>query len=176
MIVSIGRGAVTASQRNRVMPKRKRRTEREMIADLEEEMRRVRARIAQRKVKKDPALRHVSAALGSIEKALEASEDAATKQAMDEARSTLRAVLSLNKALPQGSGNGLVRKRRKSVEADYVLQCVARRPGIGAADIAAEVGADTKDVSPVLKSLKDEGKVRSEGQARGTRYYVDSAT
>jgi predicted transcriptional regulator len=48
--------------------------------------------------------------------------------------------------------------------------------GIGAADIAAEVGADTKEVSPVLKSLKDEGKVKSKGQARGTRYYVGSAT
>jgi predicted transcriptional regulator len=73
-----------------------------------------------------------------------------------------------------GSGNGEVRRRRrvKAVEADIVLQCVARRPGVRAAEIAAEVGADTKDVSPVLKSLKDEGKVRSEGQARGTRYYV----
>jgi hypothetical protein len=155
------------------MSKRKRRTDREMIADLEEEMRRVRARIAQRTVKKDPALRHVNAALRSIEKALEASEDVATRQALDESRSSLRAILSLHKALPKESGNGEVRRRRreKQVEPEVVLQCVVRRPGIGAADIAAELGADTKDVSPVLKSLKDEGRVRSKGQARGTKYY-----
>jgi hypothetical protein len=96
----------------------------------------------------------------------------ATQQALDEARSTLRAVLSLHKVLPKGAGNGAVRQRRNAVEAEFVLQTVARRPGIRAGDIAAEVGADTKDVHPVLKALKDEGKVRSEGQARGTSYFV----
>jgi hypothetical protein len=90
----------------RVGPKRRRPTELQMIADLEEEMRRVRARIAQRKAKKDPALGPVSAALGSIEKALEASEDSATRQALDEARSTLRAVLSLGAGPESPGGQG----------------------------------------------------------------------
>jgi len=153
--------------------KRKRRSPEEMIADLQAQIGQVRTRAERRKTKADPVLRHVSAALASIDKALDVSEDIATRQALDEARVTLSAILSLNGANTKPRRDLVVRRRAGGqVQPEAVLEFIASRPGSRCEDIAAAIGADTKAVSPVLKDLKADGKVRTEGQARGTRYFA----
>ena len=157
--------------------KRKRRSSQEMIADLEAQIARVRARAERRKAKKDPALRHIAAAVRSIDKALAGSKDVATRQALDEARATLGAVLSLSAATPKAGRGGVAVQadRGRQVQPEEVLQYITSHPGSRCEDIAATVGADTKAVSSVLRSLRAEDKVRSEGQARGTRYFAAAA-
>src|SRR5688572_13431699 len=73
-------------------PQRIRRTSDQLIADLEEKIEQVKRRAAQTKVKKDPALRHVSGAVRSIDKALASCEDKATRSALSEARSGLACI------------------------------------------------------------------------------------
>lgn len=110
----------------------------------------------------------------SIEKALGASGDAATRQALDEARNTLAACLALNGVAPaSGGGNrGMARPTRTDqAQPEEVVRHVAGTPGCRCEDIAAALGADTKAVSAVLKALKDEGRLRTEGQAGGTRNF-----
>src|SRR5262249_15139158 len=82
---------------------RTRRTEGQRIKDLEAQITARKQRAERKKMTRDPALRHVSAALRSIDKALANSEDSATRQALDEARATLSAALSLNGVAPKAS-------------------------------------------------------------------------
>ena len=82
------------------MAKRTRRTPEQMIEDLQAEIERVKARAAQAKVKKDPALRHINAAVKAIDKAADATGDAATRKALGEARATVAACLELAGAMP----------------------------------------------------------------------------
>ncbi len=158
---------MTATKRNRRSPE-------EMIADLEAQIAQVRGRAERRKAKADPALRHVSAALTSIDKALDVSEDTATRQALDEARVTLGAVLSLNGAGPKSRSGGAAVRRGVGgqIQPQAVLEFIASHPGSRCEDIAAGIGADTKAMSPVLKNLKADGRLRSEGRGRGLRYFV----
>lgn len=158
--------------------KRHRRSPEEMIADLEAQVARIKERSERHKATRDPTLRHVSAALRSIDKALAVSEDVATRQGLDEARGTLAAILTLNGAPGRATSGqragGRGRSARAQVDEGQVLKFLAAHPGSRSEDIAAALGTDTKDVSPVVKRLKADGKVRSEGQARGMRYYAGS--
>ncbi len=103
--------------------KRKRRSPQEMIADLEAQVARIRARAERRKAKKDPTLRHIAAAVRSIDKALGEAEDVATRQALDEARATLGAVLSLSAAMPKAGRGGVAvqANRGRQVQREDVL-------------------------------------------------------
>jgi len=154
----------------------RRRSPQEIIADLEAQIARIQARAERKKVKKNPTLRHVATALRSIDKALDACEDGATSKALDEARATLSAVLSLSGAGPKATRGAAAPgpRRRGQVQADAVLRFVAGHPGSRCEDIAGSIGADTKALSLVLKELKTDGRVRTEGQARGTRYYAQN--
>ena len=74
---------------------RTRRSEEDRIKALEAQIESLKQRAEAKKVKRDPALKHVAAALRSIDKALSFSEDQATRQALDEARATISAALWL---------------------------------------------------------------------------------
>jgi len=159
-----------------IPPKRTRRSPEQEIVDLEARIAVIRARSERRKVKKDPTLRHIAAALRSVDKALGMSRDHATRQVLDEVRATLGAALSLNgAAFPARRGVKLGPPRGGLLQIEEVLSYIASHPGSRCQEIAAATGVDTRAVSPLLKSLKTEGKVRSEGQARGTRYFVTAA-
>ena len=60
--------------------KRTRRTPEQLIAELEARIAQVKRRAETQKVKKDPALRHISMAVRSMDKAMAATQDAATKR------------------------------------------------------------------------------------------------
>jgi hypothetical protein len=53
-----------------------------------------------------------------------------------------------------------------------ILRYLSSNPGSRCEDIAAALETDSRSLSPVLKALKTEGKAKTEGQARGTRYFA----
>jgi len=147
--------------------KRRRKTAEEKIAELQAEIERVKARAAQAKAKKDPALRHISGAVRSIDKAAEATQDSATKKALAEARATLAACLALNKAAP---GPVKAAARRAAPDAEKVLAYIRKNPGSRSEEICAELGTDAASLRGVLHQLRDKKRVKVEGKARATRY------
>jgi hypothetical protein len=159
----------------KTLSKRAHRTPEELIADLEAKIQAVKRRAERQKVKRDPSLRHISGALKSIDKALAASGDAATRTALDEARATLAACLALSGAPVKGARGTLVpRARGVKVDPAKVLGYLAKHPGSRAEDLSSALGTDSASLRPALQQLRTEGKARAEGQARATRYYAES--
>ena len=151
--------------------RRERRGVDQMIADLEAKIATIRAREAEKRAKADPALRHVRAALRSVDKALGAAKETALRDGLDEARAALSAVLS---ARGSDDGRSEPRVRRSASEfgdmADALLNYVRGNPGQRGEQIAAALATDTKTMRPVMKRLIGEGKVTTEGQRRGMTY------
>jgi hypothetical protein len=157
------------------MPKRTttrtRRSHEQMIEDLQRQIEQVKARAAKAKVRKDPALRHISGAVRSIDKAARATGDAAVRKALEEARATLGACLAMNGASPRGVLTPAKRGAgRAAVDADAVLAYVRNNPGSSGEQIAREVGTDTTTLRPVMRELIEAGEVKTSGQKRGARY------
>jgi len=142
------------------------------IADLQAEIERIKTREAEQKVKKDPSLRHISGAVRSIDKAASATQDKATREALNEARATLAACLALNGAPVESGSRG---RRTPKVpgpapEPAKVLAYLKKNPRSRSEDICAELGTGTATLRPVLHALRDEGKVKVTGKARATAY------
>lgn len=151
---------------------RTRRTPEQMIADLQAEIERVKARAAQAKVKKDPALRHISAAVRSIDKAARETTDPATRTALNEARATLAGGLALSRAVPHGGAGTLTPRPRAAAppDADRVLAYIRKHPGSRSEEICGKLGTSAASLRAVLHRLRDERRVKVEGKARATRY------
>jgi hypothetical protein len=85
--------------------KRIRRTEDQLIADLEAEIERLKGKAAAKAAKKDPSMRHTTNAVRSIDVALATATDPAQRRALDEARTVLVAYLQLEGIkIPQKRG------------------------------------------------------------------------
>ena len=151
---------------------RTRRTEEHRIAALEAQIAAIKAKVARKKVAKDPSLRHISAAVRSIDKAMAESGDAATRQALSEARSTLSACLSLNGVVIAGGAK--VRTRRaaggSSVNEAALLAYVEAHPGQRGEQIAQALGTDSNSMRPAMQRLIADRKIRTRGQRRGMTY------
>lgn len=152
--------------------KRIRRNEDQLIADLEAKIAQLQRRAAQKKVKRDPALKHVSAAVRSIDKASVETKDAATRTALDEARGTLRACLTLNSATRTDKSMITPHARRSvdAVSADVLLEHVRKNPGQRGEQIAAALETDTKTMRPAMHRLIAEKKIKTKGERRGMTY------
>lgn len=169
----------TTSDMPKSKPKRTVRTPEEMIADLEAKIASVKRRAERQKVKKDPSLRHINAAVKSIDKALAASADSATRTALDEARATLAAVLAMGGVSAKGARGTLVPRARGAsvrVDADRVHAWLLEHPGARAEDMSAALGTDSSGLRPALQELRADGRARTEGKARATRYFAEVAT
>ena len=155
-----------------ITKKRNRRTPEQMIAGLQTEIERIKARAARAVVKKDPALRHISGAVRSIDKAAAETKDPATRTALTEARATLAACLALNGAAPTGGGRTLSPKPRAVAppDAGNVLAYIRKHPSSRSEEICGELGTSAASLRPVLHELRDGGKVKVKGKARATRY------
>lgn len=156
------------SQKSPPPAPRKRLSIDEKIAALQAKIAAIQEREAQKQAKADPALRHVAAARRSIEKALELTDDAPTRRALAEARSTL-AELSGGSRAPQ---NGRVRRSAGEISnlGDTLLNYVRNNPGQRGEEIAAALATDSGTIRPVMKRLIEDGKVTTEGQRRGMTY------
>lgn len=151
--------------------KQNRRTEEQRIAELEAKIAELRARAEAKKVKKDPALKFVSAAQRSLEKASSATDDKAIRKALEEARATLSAILSLNgvSMTPKGSAPKRV-VRGGAVDRDVLLDHLRKNPGRRGEEISGALGIDTKAMRPVMKRLIEDGLVKTQGERRGMQY------
>lgn len=150
---------------------RQHRTEEARIAELEAKIAAIRARAERKKVKKDPSLHHISAAVRSVDKALGETSDAAMRRALDEARSTLSACLSLSGVVVAAGTRSRVRTMGGSaVDEGTLLTYVRSNPGQRGEQIAQALGTDTKAMRPVMKRLIEGGKVRTKGERRGMQY------
>src|SRR5205085_760328 len=86
------------STRRRVAPgimAGKRRSEADRTAELESRIAQLKSRMEEKKVKKDPALKFVSKAVKAIDAAAAETRDVPMRQALEAARTTLAACLSL---------------------------------------------------------------------------------
>ena len=152
--------------------KRARRTPEQMIADLEAKIAEVKRRAERKKIAKDPALRQIKAAVRSVDKAVELTQDGATRKALEEARSTLAACLSLHGSEPQAaSGKRAPRSRAgRKVDAEAVVDYLRSNPGSRGEQIADALGTDTRSLRPTLQALRNDEQVVSEGKGRATTY------
>jgi len=157
---------------------RARRSEEERIADLERKIADLKARAERKKARTNPSVRHVVAALRSIDKALGTSQDAVVRKALDEARATLSACLALQGVVPAASAQGAARSggRRSSTDvanlAGALLAHLEKHPGQRGEEIAAALETDTRTIRLPLKKLIEDKKVKTKGVARGTSYHL----
>lgn len=156
---------------NRIMTTKTRRTEEQLIAELEAKIAALKNRAEAKKVKKDPALKYVSAAMRSLDKAMAETEDKAMRKALEEARGTLSACLSLNGVTLTPKGSSVKRGvRGGAVDRDTLLDYVRKHPGQRGEEISAALGTDSKLIRPVMKRLIEEGAVATRGERRGMQY------
>jgi hypothetical protein len=150
---------------------RTRRSADDRIAALQANIERIRKRAALQKVRKDPALLHMSAAVRAIDKALKESEDKATRGALNETRAALATCMALRGAVPvNDKGIVVPQPRREKPDPDQVLSYISKHPGSRSEEIAAELATDTLSLRSVLHQLRDDGKIKVEGKARATTY------
>jgi len=154
------------------MPKKKRvrRTDEQLIADLKAEIDRIKARAAEKSARRDPALRHVSAAIRSIDRAAAAARDATTRKALSEARATLGACLALHGVELSIKGARAGRARHAAPGPEHVLAYIRDHAGSRSEEICGKLGTNAASLRRVLHRLRDDGKVEVEGKGRATTY------
>jgi hypothetical protein len=95
--------------------KRNRRSEEQLISDLQAEIERIKKRAQAKKAKRSPSLKATADAVRSIDTALRTAENAALKKALTEAREPLVAYLQMEGVpLPQRRGR---KPKRETVDA-----------------------------------------------------------
>jgi hypothetical protein len=159
---------------------RARRSEEDRIAELEKKIADLKARAERKKARTNPSVRHMVAAVRSIDKALAASQDGALRKALDEARATLSACLAVQGVVPaQGSrtaGRSSAGGRRSNADvaglAETLLSHLQQHPGQRGEEIAAALETDTRTIRLPLKKLIEDRKVKTKGVARGTSYHL----
>jgi glutamate-1-semialdehyde aminotransferase len=157
--------------------KRVRRDADQLVADLEAKIEAIKARVARKRAKANPSVRHTVAAVRSIDKAMAAATDAVLRRSLDEARGVLSAYLALQGVIPAASSGsrGGTTGRRSSEDVEQIgsslFEHVTRNPGQRGEQIAEALSMDTKTIRLPMKKLIEDKRVKTKGERRGMRYY-----
>ena len=155
-----------------------RSTTEDQIKRLEEKIRNIKERAEKKNIRSNPSIKFMGAALRSIEKAMSATDDAPLRKALDEARATVSACLALCGVTSKSSRGMLTPRTRGSShasgrpDAELVLKCVRTNPGSRSEELTAALGTDAAAMRSVMHELIAAGRVRTEGQRRGMRYFA----
>lgn len=155
--------------------KRQRRAPEELVAALQAKIEAIKARAERKRAKSDPSVRYTVAAVRNMDKATAATADPVLKRALEEARGSLTAYLSLQGVVAQSSprlGSG---GRRSATDVEKsgtaVLDYVRKNPGQRGEQIAEGLGIETKVMRGPMRRLIEDGVVATKGLRRGMRYY-----
>jgi hypothetical protein len=149
----------------------KRRSEADRIAELESRIAHLKARMDEKKVKKDPALKHVAKAVMAIDLAAGETRDVPLRNALESARSILAACLSLTGVVvPQQARKSRSSGGSAGVDAETLLRYVRENPGRRGEQISTALGTTSDAMRPTMKQLIEDGRVKVSGQRRATSY------
>jgi len=138
--------------------KRVRRTDEQLIQDLEARITALKTRATQRKAKRSPALSQTVKAVKSIDAALADTEDAAMRTALSDARATLSACLALQGIISAaGSGERPASGRRSAQDVEQIAELLR---------------TDTKTMRLPMQKLIADKKIRTKGNRRGMTYFA----
>jgi hypothetical protein len=147
-----------------------RRTAEQRIVALEAQVAALKANVAAAKVRKDPALKFVSKAMRLIDTAAAETRDAVMRASLEEARATLSACLQLEGLVVGATAQRRTSRGGSDIDGETLLGYVRSNPGLRGEQIAAALGTDSRTMRPLMKVLIAEGKVRTQGERRGTTY------
>jgi hypothetical protein len=152
---------------------RVRRTDEQLIADLEAEIQSLKNRAVQRRTTRSPAIKHATKAVKYIDAAMAESDDKPTRQALEEARTALVACLTVSGVVVPAGGGRMRRSAIDKAELETALLAhIKTHSGQRGEQIAAALSTDTKAMRPVMHKLIAEHKVKTRGERRGMQYFA----
>ena len=151
------------------------RTPEARIAVLEAQIERIKTRAERAKVRKDPTLRHMRAAVRQIDKAAGACGDRVVRGELQEARTRIAACLALGMGLeavpPRGPRSAGSAATQDSSATEALLDFVANHPGQTEKAVAAALKTDLDGLHALTRPLIAAGRMRVR-VAPVTRYWV----
>lgn len=160
------------------------------IKQLEAKIAAIKDRAEKKKVRANPAVKHMKAALKYLDRSMASTDDTVLRKSLDEARGNVSACLSLcgvagkaprNTLTPRTRGPKAARTRVTSTEngpammgpdANDLITFLKQNPGSNSEKITAAFQTDAATLRGTMRPLIDQGVVRTEGERRGTRYFV----
>lgn len=165
-----------------------RRTTEQQILDLQAKIKAIHERAERKKVKANPAVKFMAMGLRSIDKALNSTDDQVLKKALDEARATVASCLALT-GVKKGLGQRTLTPRAPATarsgasatengahaaqpDANDLLAYLRDNPGSSSETISRQFSTDAATLRGAMRDLLDQGKVTTQGQKRGTKYFA----
>ena len=155
-----------------------RRTAEQQIQDLQAKIAAIQERADRKKAKKNPAVKFMAMGLRSLDKALNSTDDAVLRKALDHARVTVASCLAMT-GVKAGAARKVLGTRPRGgsgqkLDAAAILAYLKSNPGSSSESISKQFSTDAASLRSALRQLIDDGKVRTTGERRGTRYSADA--